>query len=73
MDLNYASLERILKPEENISLSDEWSIGMIFYKLISNNNHPFFDPLEKRSKKKLIEKISNQSSIENIKFDDKQC
>ena len=40
MTKEYASLEQMLKEPSNL-LCDEWAIGVLFYKLLANDNHPF--------------------------------
>ncbi len=40
MTKEYASLEQMLKKPSNL-LCDEWAIGVLFYKLLANDNHPF--------------------------------
>ena len=37
----YASLEQLQKKKSNM-LSDEWGIGIIFYMLCADTEHPFY-------------------------------
>jgi serine/threonine protein kinase len=40
MTREYAALEQLMN-EPSTPRSDEWALGIMFYKLCTNNKHPF--------------------------------
>jgi hypothetical protein len=40
MTNEYASIEQFREEPKSL-LSDEWAVGVLFYKLLANGKHPF--------------------------------